>query len=354
MLRALFSDLFRLRVLTGVDLRLLGDGQMNISYCSLRIKGDQLGVTGKSEGLKHVLHFSKQLKPGPIALHISGRGVLTKKLDRVEKLDQQVIHQLLPNANSNDFYVQHQQTADTSLVSLIRRKEADELMAAFDAQGFTVIALSLAAFTENAAYQAAFQVLVKPELVEAKSVELSKRRTEVFAKAKLMGIAMLAGPLLLVLLLLNFFLFTHYSNELQACSARSTTSAASILKYRVMEQRVGSRTAFIKQAGWTGGLDHSFMVDQLMADMPGQIKLNELAVNPIADKVAGSMAGTELSSNTVKISGSCSNAGVLNDWLFSIKANPWAAGCSIDNYVLNTEDGRALFSITITLGDDEK
>lgn len=353
MLKSWFTDLFRLRVLTGVDVQLLADGQMLINFCSMKIKGDQLSVTDKGEGLKNILHFSKQLKSGLVVLNLSGKGVLTKRMERIEKLDQQVINQILPNANAGDFYFQLAHEEGGSVVSLIRRKDADELMAGFSAKGFKVIALILNGFTENAAYQSAFQVLVTGELVEAKSPALTRRMQEAFAKARLTGIAAVSGTALLVLLLVNFFVYTNYADLLRDCAVRSNTSAAEISKYQSLETEVVGKTRFVKNVGWTGGLSPAFMVDQLLAGMPVPIKLNEFAINQQDQRISGSTAEALTVSKTIKISGSCSEASVLNNWLFGIRSNKWVGSCRIDNYQINNEDGRALFSITINLKDDE-
>jgi hypothetical protein len=67
--------------------------------------------------------------------------VLTKQVDKLEGVNEQNFSSILPNANINDFYVQHFISGEQSFVSIIRKADADKGIA--EAENANIIPLSL-------------------------------------------------------------------------------------------------------------------------------------------------------------------------------------------------------------------
>lgn len=370
--KALLQDLMRLNALTGVEAFTGKDGERVIHACTLKLSKAQLSFEHQHKGLKGIVHFAKNFKPGPVALLIRGKGVITKKMARMQGLDQQVLNQVLPNANPEHFYFQHYDNGEHSFISAIRRSDADELMAAFQEQGFKVLSLSLDAFVlEDAmelkqgqleeellpAYAAAFQLLLaagQGTLTEVEQPQLRVNRAQAFAQAKLKGIGLLAGLVLLVLLLLNFMLFSYYTEQVKLLSAVSNSSSAEIGKLKNQEKEIRKKTALIKAAGWTGGLNYAYLCDQLLACMPAKMSLQEFSINPPDEQLSRARHEMVYQTRLVRVSGACSDASMLNNWIFAIRAKDWVEGCKILNYAINPEDGSGSFAIAVQLKDHEE
>lgn len=369
MLKEKLQALMKLNTITGVEMHTAKDGQRLLHACTIGIAKQQLSFGAKEKAMKSVLHLAKNFKPGDIALCLTGKGVVTKKIAQVQKVDQQVVNQVLPNANPEHFYFQHYQSGEYSFISAIRRTEADEVLAQFSENGFRVLLLSLDAFVlEGAmelkegllepelqlAYAAAFQLLLAESPVEIEHQPLVFARQQALAKAKLKGIAMVSGLVLLVLLLLNFLLFSYYSGQVKSLSAASNITSAEIGKLRGQEKDISKKTALIKVAGWTGGLNYAYITDQLLACMPAKMSLQEFSINPPDELQSRSRHESVYLCKALKIAGSCADASMLNNWIFAIKAKDWVEGCKIMNYEINQDDGNGLFTIAVQLKDHEE
>ncbi|ACU03322.1 hypothetical protein [Pedobacter heparinus] len=370
MLKAMIQDLMRLSTLTGVQVHTEKDGQKLIHACTLKLSKAQLGFEHQHKGLKSVVHFAKNFKPGPLAIVLTGKGIITKKIDKVQGLDPQVLNQVLPNANPDHFYLQHYSNEEYSFISAIRRNEADELMAAFREEGFMVLSLSLDAFVLDdamelkegqleeellPAYAAAFQVLLGGTEGTYVAVEqLRVNRAQAFARAKLKGIGLLAGLVLMVLLLLNFVGYSYYSEQVKQLSAASNSSTAEIGKLRGQEKEIGKKTELIKAAGWTGGLNYAYLCDALMACMPAKMSLQEFSINPADEELSRARHEMVYQNRQVKVRGACRDASMLNNWIFAIRAKDWVEGCKILNYAINPDDGSGSFAIAVQLKAHEE
>jgi hypothetical protein len=352
MLKDMFSNLFTLSSIIGVDVALGGTTKL-ISSCKLQIQGTILSSSANHSELRSVLHFSKQYKPGPVAINVRGKGVLVRKTGQLNQLDQQAFHSILPNANLKDFYTQVLKDNEGNTVSLIRKVDADALINEFESHGFTVIGFTLDGFNENEAYQVGFSCLIDDQSKSVHSTTIDLAALQIRAKAKLTGIGVLAGPALLLLLLLNFFVHDHYTSLVAACKLQTVSSSAQVARLRAVENRLKERTSMIKGVGWTAGLRYGYLTDRLLAKTPAQISIEQIAVNPLNPKQAQGLSAPLYSNATTVITGNCTGAAELNDWLFVLKSAPRIANCTIQNYAINRDTGRGQFSITLQLSDDK-
>ena len=361
---------FELRELTGLEIRLGADGVDAVHACRLEISGDKLSVTDQHTGLKNIVHFGKHYKATPVALCLSGRGILVKNIQKVFAVDQKVIQQALPNANIQEFYYQLENEqingveGDYAILSLVRKSVADPLIKELSALGFQVVSISLehpmGKKTSGKikpelipAYSAAFGVLLGQEHPEVESPVLNESKLQIFARAKVMGIAAVFGCSLLVLLLINFFLFTHYQTEAQMLAFRKTRSGLEVKKFQEIESGIGRKTSLITSAGWTGGYPQAWLTGQLMVGKPVAIGISALSINPLKIQNLTSNREEIYETGKIRISGTCDKAATLNNWLVKIRAKDWVKDCSIIGYELDKQSGKGQFTIDIDINDYE-
>lgn len=351
---------FELRDLTGLEARLGSDGVETVHACTLQIAGDHLSVEAERTGLKNIAHFAKHFKPVPVALCLSGKGVLSKKIQDTAATAQQALQQVLPNANAADFYLQ----LEADSLSLIRKNIADPVLAELSASGFRVISLNLGGQGSTnipgkikpelaGAYSAAFQVLLGQEQAEVSSPELEEHKQQVYAKAKLMGRGLVLGCTLLVLLLVNFFLFTHYQSAAEKLAFRKTRSGQEIKKFQQMESGIMQKTMLITTAGWAGGYPYAWLTGELMSSRPLAIGISVFSINPQKIQAIVSSREAVYETGKIRISGTCDKAATLNNWLFEIRAKDWVKDCGILSYEFNKESGKGQFTIDIAINDYE-
>jgi hypothetical protein len=355
---------FELSALTGAEIRLGQEGVESVQACTLQISGDRMAIKDQHTGLKNIAHFAKQYKPGPLAVCLTGKGILNKQIQPVGLASEQVISQVLPNANAADFYFQLDRRDGHAAVSLVRRSVADDLIKELTALGFQVVSLGLGALNEERvvsglkpelmpAYDSAFQVLLKQESRGVDHAVLKENRLQAFAKAKVMGIAAVFGCVMLVLLVVNFFMFSHYETEAGRLSLKRNRSGMQVRKFRQMESDILQRTSLITSAGWTGGYPYAWLTDQLMAGRPAAVAISGLSINPLKIQSAAIGTAEMYETSRIRISGSCDKAATLNNWLQEIRAKEWVKDAAILNYELNRESGKGQFTIDIEISDYE-
>lgn len=348
------KERFELRALSGVEIRLGKEGIDHINACTLKLSGDLLSVTGKKENLKNITHFAKHFKPGAVVVCLTGKGVLTKEVNNTLVTDKQVVQLVMPNANPDEFYFQLHSTAQQVMVSLIRRTSADEILSELNNLGFQVVALSLGELDDDPAYKAAFQVLLNQEIIEVQEVKFAHNRRQIFAKARVLGIAVVFGSSLFSLLVIGFLLSGYFEGKADQLALKRNATGMEIKKYQKMEADVQQKAALIVHTGWAGGYPLAWLTDQLMISKPTSITLRQLNINPLKPtKIQGAASTETYEVNKVMISGVCDQAATLNNWLFEIRSKSFVTACTIGQYELNKESGEGNFTIHIVLKDYE-
>ncbi|MES2457415.1 MAG: hypothetical protein V4594_17800 [Bacteroidota bacterium] len=365
-MRSRIKGWFELSSLTGLEITLGQEGISMIQACTLGISAEKLSIKAQDTGLKNLAHFAKCYTPQPVALWLSGKGILSRQIQQMPAADQQLLNLVLPNANAGEFYLQAEPGTDHTVVSLVRKTGADELVEALKDLGFTVISLNLGpkagADQElplalkpelRLAYQAAFQTLLGMDGHGVDDTVLVGERIQVLAKVKVMGIAAVSGTVLLLLLLINFFLFSHYQDASGRLALKKNRSGMQVQKFQQMETGIADKTALLTKAGWTGGYPNAWLTDQLLAGRPGNVMISNLSINPLRiEKAMGSRE--EIYENAlIRISGSCDKAATLNNWLFEIRSKNWVKECGIRNYQVSKESGKGEFTIDIQISDYE-
>ena len=356
--------------LTGLEVILGQEGVVMVHACTLNISGDQLSVRDQQPGLKNTAHFGKHYQPSPVALCLTGRGILVKSIPDVVRIDQQVIQNLLPNAKVEDFYFQLDHGDDRiagngqATLFMIRRSVADAVISQLSRLGFQVVSLSLnpppsGTIPEGSkpelsrAYAAAFQVLLGQNYSEVESDALSENKAQLFARTKVMGIAAVSGCILMLMLLINFFLFSHYRTQSADLADRNNQSGQEVRKFREMETGIAQKTTLINEAGWTGGYPMAWLTDQLMATRPASVRISLLSINPMKTQSLPGAREELYESGRIKVTGTCDKAATLNNWLFEIRGKDWVKECSISAYEMNRETEKGQFTIDIYIEDYE-
>jgi len=133
----------------GIELTLLTATSWQARTCQLSRTGATVTIGQQHDNLTELpaLVEALGLEPGPVALVLTGRGLLLRALPTASTdqagPDVNQLAALLPGSKPADFYCQYAAGPEQTLVALVRRVPVEELLAAFAAAGLWVVAVSL-------------------------------------------------------------------------------------------------------------------------------------------------------------------------------------------------------------------
>jgi len=345
-MKSVIKDVFRLRHMLVLQLEWIGEEPGSFSAFELKLSGDHMQVLQEKAGLKGIYHFSKLYKARTVVLCLSGKGILSKRIAAAGISDQEVFSRAIPNAKPEDFYQQLRSTGESVELTVLRKERADPLIAELKESGFEVLALCLG--PEAAERNNLVRLMLDVEALKVGDPLLEEKLEQERAKAKFQGLAMVSAAVLLPLLLINFFLFMHYSDELASLQRQQQISGQQVRKFQGMEDEISAQTRFIQSAGWTGGYPYAWITDRLMASKPAEIRISGFWINP-ARAVAGNSTVVDYESGRLKLSGLSAEAAVLNNWLHALRAMNWLKRCDMVGYQLNKDSGAGEFTVEIEL-----
>lgn len=401
----MLEKFYRIDKAAGVSITTLPDGHVAIAACSIAVNNGKLDFGKKLTDLKNITDLNKYLPPTmPVALSLSGRGILQKQIDKVDDLDDTTLSSLLPNATRSDYYVQNFISGQKSFISLIRKSEADKAIQQLTDMGFQVLMLSIGPFPANnilsqlniydhelkfdghrimcnessewvsykfdrsvkadyavkleseiisekliVPYAAAFQLLLSDNIDAVKAdvpdLELMLAGKIEDKKLRVRGGFILA--VFFVLLLGNFMLFSWLNTENIRLAGQVNQSAQSTNSLAELEKKVKEQEEQLHELGWDGGVNKSTLIDQLAATLPLNVTWTSVSVNPVDTKVSKEKRSVKFIDRTIQITGTTERIISLNEWLAAAKTKAWVKNIHLEKYTYNNELNTGQFSVII-------
>jgi Tfp pilus assembly protein PilN len=401
----MLDQYFRIGQLTGVHLHLGQDGNLVINACSVSANGSQLTIEKKSPGLLRIAELKDHLTyKTPLAISLSGKGVLTRQIEKIAEISQGNFNQILPNANIDDFYVQNFITGGLSFVSVIRRSEADKWINELTELGFMPLILSLGPFPvqhiisqlnvygneivfngniiqldehhqwtayrfEQPAlspfalkietevidekvvipYAAAFQLVLaeKLEVIQAPVPELEKAFQKKITDNKIKVKGFLVLAVLFIMLLVNFILFSWLNAANALLNGQVSRFAQSTNTVQDMNDQIKKKERLLQSLGWDGGINKSALLDQLASLMPEEITWKEVAVNPVDLNSSRVQKLPIFYNRRIRITGTSDKIIPINEWLARIKTMAWVKNIQLESFAYNNELNSGQFTVII-------
>jgi Tfp pilus assembly protein PilN len=404
-MKNMLEPYYRISHAAGVNIHLRQDGVAHIHACSVIAKGNQLDIDKKVLDISSVEGLSKHFQEKtPIALNLSGKGILHKQIERTETIDQGNFNKILPNAGIDDFYVQHFISGDLSFVSVIRKTEADRWINQLIAQGYVPLSLSLGPlpvehiipqlniyesglqfggniiqrdehshwtnyrYDETALapfplkiesegideklvvpYAVAFQLILGNQLdiIQAEVPLLNDTYQSKLSDQKLKVNGILVLSVFFVLLLINLVIFSWLnSSNIQLASkvSRFTQNTSNV---QDINEQIKQKEALLQSLGWDGGINKSVLIDQLASLMPEEISLTEIAITPIDLNSSRAQRSLIFFERRISITGTSGKIIPVNEWMARIKTRPWVKNIQMESYAYNNELNTGQFIITL-------
>lgn len=402
---AFWTKYYRFGKAAGLGVVIGSGGDTVFNLVMVELSGDGLDITTKLAGITDIEKVASRIPPKvPIALNISGKGILYKKVGRIDAMDQEAFARILPNAALSDFYVQNFVSGDFSHVALMRRTDADRLLSRLKAFSLQVLMLSLGPFPvelvlgqlniyesefiidghkisrnekgEWIAYQhkegdpSLFPIKLASEPVDEKIVvpyamafqlalageidrigadadnlsPLLERRLSA-NRVKVQGLIVLSVFFLLLLVNTVWFSSLNASNnKLNEQVSLNSQNSTDIQKISTLSKNKESR---LRSLGWDGGVNKAIMIDRALALMPAELTLLAVNVNP-EDLARTRLMKTETFEDRVlEINGVAAEILPVNEWMARLKTLSWVKNISLVNYTFDNDKNTGSFAITI-------
>lgn len=391
---------------TGIELHILPDNTLQCFMCSVSMAKDSLSIDTKSEVSGDLETILKKIpKDKPLALSVTGKGTLIKKAARMEAIGEQQLNEVFPNLKAEQFYVQNFVSGEHSFVSIIRKGMIDEFLDALNAAGHQVLIISIGPFVSShiirqlntygqqvsfnghvvdynqdwawtdyqyvtgaesefplkldiepiegrflIAYATAFQLALyrrlDPVNLDVSPVENQLRDYQ--QKARFMfrgGIILIA---FFVLLLINFIMFSFYTEKNKELLSRANQNTAGIENLQHMERQISTNENLLKELGWSRGISYAWMADQLGQSLPAALSLNEISINPLNTVETNRQRKEIYDTGKITIRGETTDLQAVNDWIYILKEKSWVKQVSLGNYSPVQDTDKQQFIITLT------
>lgn len=388
----------------GAEVFIKADGSFELRLLRISLKASQLLVEHKKEYTVTLDKILPEELEEPLAITLTGRGVLIKKTGKLDLLTEQNLQHLFPNLKLAEFYVQHFVSGGTSFVAIVRREIADAVLNAFKKRGAKVMLMSLGPFVTDQvlaqlniysgnlnfdghqlsldpekqwldytytlganagftlkidievmpeqfvlAYASAFQLLLheRLDLIAVENEGLAGQLAEYSARLKFKrkGMLVLAG--IFGLLLLNFLVFSHYNAANEEMAGRAGQQSSVTVNKEKMEMELKEKEAMVKNLGWNKGLPYAYLCDQLGQTVPASITLTEMTVNNLLSTGSSLLKETLAEPFTIRLKGQAENVYVLNDWMYVLKQKPWVKKVQLEKYLMDEQQQTQVFTLIL-------
>lgn len=395
---------FKLTEAVGIDVSFISANEFVANIVLLKRTKEKVEVTDSFKGITNFENIYSQIKNIPVFVSVNGKGVFHKEINNDVLEDGHVISAILPNAKQEDFYLQiTPNSEEKSFVSLLRKDTVDKLLKSLQLPHVYVCGVGIGPFATNyilplidekneinqvgyyrvefrqdqiesfkfeginkddsgrtsiagtllpkemiLAFAVAFKPFVEDEeddigieMLASNRDELKQRK--IFRKS---GIAVLA--VFFCVLLLNFFLFTHYSSKYNEIYDRLAHNEVLLTKIANINKQMKATEAFLSGVGEGGISKISFYVDQIAHLLHKNVELDEILFNPLKRRMKVDEY-VEFERSVILVKGKCIRSTDLNEWTKELKRAEWCSDIEVVNYIQETAIDPGEFEIKLLI-----
>lgn len=358
-----------------------------VSIVFIEINGAELEFSARSFGKRLVDHGSfesiealvKKLGSGrPYHLHLSGSGVLTRKVESLPNFKEQ----LIISGKSDAFHFTSYDDQQWIAVSFLRKALTEEIEHYFMERKLHLLGVSSGEIplctSQNGFYKGVYSIEIADgrlkqfekntlpnantdpnALAEAIALNYSRKSEayswsqnssalenfKEFTQFKTIGLGLLFT--ILFALFGNYLYQNHLNNSVAQLESDLSMSNNNLAMLDRLEQEKSRKKQLIASAGTASPRFLSFYLDEIARTVPKSIDLQELALFPLQEKLKQKQK-VDIVSNETVIMGTTPNNMILDDWIELMDRFEWVASIELLNYSKTTEK-EASFKLLIKL-----
>lgn len=344
-------------------------------------------------------------KETPIGLVINGKGILYKSLNiQNEANDKYILKQILPDANTDEFYLQKCITETNennckAIISLARKESIDTIVETFSNIGF-VVGLSIGPFifnniisllpsTDDIAYKNLIIKILSSNISDYEHQEGKQSYTiklndqdinTTFLPSLALGITFLTDKNfrftefhttlhqyeeytfkqkgikiikysllgIFTSLLISYLLFDTFYSKTESLRTEMAQKEQICSELETLRNSYNSKSRFLKESGLLKQTKISFHLDKIAETIPSTIVLDEIDVNPLQKNI-GQKKTMKFEKDVIIIKGSSKDSYIFNQWVKELKAISSFNDVNILQYEFKGKESKAYFSIKINV-----
>lgn len=410
MIEPIKNKLLQIRRAWGLEISFLAAGEMLIQVVAVRLRNGQIIKEKEVHSVDCIANLEKVIPIGaPLAVTISGKGVLHKKIPPGEGTDK-VFETILPNGNPGDFYMQISPYEHFSSACLIRRSQLDGVVDQLLHKRYKVLGLSLGVAdlryllpylnpdgdtgeirTNHFLVRLDGQKMVTDigpaafPVGETRPVlEYSIGNQYVYSRGLIAfgsALGLLAGSAygdegilqdkvigqgteycyfryfgaacwsllggLFVALLISFLFYSHYARLNEEVSARLLLSGTQAQRTKQLESGLATREKFVRRYGWDHPSRISLYADRIAGLVPEEAVLTILKIDPVTTGWGGDNGWMNFQQDTIQVSGTCDDPTELNRFVNNLRNIHDFQQISIKSYSYKKELQTGIFFMEI-------
>ncbi len=312
-------------------------------------------------------------------LHITGTGVLTRKVEALPNFKEQ----LIISGKSDAFHFTSYSDAQSIAVSFFRKALTEDLESFFGEKKWHLLGVSsgeipLCALDSDGVYLGSHRIEIAQEKLktfERNPTPNASIKNETIAQAilknyqqevegyswsqhvaaidnfkeftqfKTIGLVLLTT--ILALLFSNYLYQNHLNNAVAQLELDLSMSNDNLSMLDRLRQEKERKEQLIASAGTASPRFLSYYLDEIARTVPKSIDLQELSLFPLEGKLKNKQK-VEIQSNQTLVLGTTPNNMILDDWIELMDRFEWVAAIELLNYS-KTSEKEASFKLLITL-----
>lgn len=337
-------------------------------------------------------------KKAPYILTINTNQVILKEVTGVDLADEKLLHKAFPNTNWEEFYFEIWRLQTKSIIAISRKVYIESLLEDYQEQGITIAAVRLGVcslseitpYTEEVvcttnhqtvswdentpilttatkivasnytinglaipnshivAFSSLLGFVIQNSQNSGSVIEYSQKRYDNYLQQSFFskGLKTCIG-IVLALLLMNFFVFSHYYHLSQETDVNLMLNKSSLEEISKTKQRMLSKEQKLKNVMAGTQSQSTAILNEITKRVPSSILLTELIYQPLEKKIKTKEAITS-SDKIITISGTTLNNQDFTLWIEAIAKLKWINEVVITHFGKN-DTNETQFSIKLTL-----
>jgi type II secretory pathway pseudopilin PulG len=370
----------------------------NIAILLIEKKKKELVITKKDRVPYSETLPNKWDKNLPFFLIVNTNQVIQKEVPGIDHQDEKLLHKAFPNTNWEDFYFEIWRLKEKSLVAIGRKTYVDALLFNYQKQGISITGISLGICSigeiiqyskrnelstnhqtiswceetpivvtnttdlnttyninnlsiENGhllAFSGILRLLFNKTANTGNLINYSYELHENYNQHSFFSksLKIIIG-VLLAILIINFFTFTHYYKLAQETSESLLLSKSSVEEVNKTKQRVLSKEQKVKNIITLTSSQSSLVINEITKRIPQSILLTELIYHPLEKKIK-TEESVVAQGKKISLSGTTIDNVTFTHWIESIEKLKWIDQVVITRFGKN-DLNQTEFSIKIVL-----
>lgn len=386
-----------------VDVEIIGVDQNNYTLTSVRKDKNDIDFSFPVLQTNDFFVIQKNIPTGAsIGLVVNGKGILYRQIKQ-EQEEKICIDKVLPGVNPDDYCMQQYSIPNTTdtILSIIRKEILNSIISLFS--GHLVVGVSVGPFIINDLLRL-LPCSIKSISYHNLSLFISNNATvgyelgnndnennqninlsdqifdSNFLPSLSLGFAYLLGencnfsevdcisqniqesgykkktikllrifiPVIFILLLASYALFSHYYTKVDDLNSQIIVNEQMLNHLDEMKQTYASKNKFLEQSGLLSETKYAYYLDIFAQQVPSSIVLNDITINPQIKKTSLSMEVT-FEKGLMMVTGVSHDSFEFNNWIKGLKATSDFKEVSIIKYEFKEAESQAYFSIKVQL-----